>query len=415
MNLMSKSILYINGRQNPHERLAEMRAARALGLNILLMAGQVPDYAAELALETVIVDLNNFADCLAAASALQKKYAFVGIVCWSETDVPLKNFLARKLHLAGMDEQNVHYCRDKIAMKRQLKHFGAMIPAFREVTSLQDAKSAAAQIGYPVIVKPASGSGSKGIFKVSDDKALAQALEQLAGIATNTFDTVFNAFGGKIILEEFIDGPEFSVDGYVTNGQITIIGITDYQSDPVTFVENRHIFPSDHSTTIQQEIKRCAYQIVAALGINHTVFHLEGKYSAKGFKFIECAARPAGGYISTHLLQHASRQQHLQNYIHLCCGHAPSGLHLSGDFIGVRYLFAGKAGVLQSVENTLSVLNHPNIQHLYLHFAPGHNITLPPENYSAYRLGVLIGTAENYQKLADTLEWAAGQIRFSIT
>jgi len=41
-------------------------------------------------------------------------------------------------------------------------------------------------------------------------------------------------------------------------------------------------------------------------------------------------------------------------------------------------------------------------------------VTLPPEDYSAYRLGVLIATGESYQQLADTLEWAAEQIRFTI-
>ncbi|WP_148876673.1 ATP-grasp domain-containing protein [Serratia marcescens] len=411
---MNNCILYINGRQNPHERLAEMRAARALGLSIILMAKQIPAYAAELADETALVDLDDFAACLTVARSLHQKYAFSGIVCWSETDVPLKNFLARELHLAAMSEQAVRHSRDKIAMKQRLQHLGPMIPAFQQVSSLKDAQQAAKQWGYPVIVKPASGSGSKGIFKVSDEGELAQALAQLANIATDTFDTVFSAFGGQIILEEFVDGPEFSVDGYVADEQITVIGITDYQSDPVTFVENRHIFPSHHSDGIQEEIKQCARNIVRELGINHTVFHLEGKYSSKGFKFIECAARPAGGYISTHLLQYASRYQHLQNYVQLCRGLPPVDLQLSGDFIGVRYLFAEKAGTLQSVDNVARVLNHPAIQHLYLHFAPGHAVTLPPEDYSAYRLGVLIATGESYQQLADTLEWAAEQIRFTI-
>lgn len=411
---MNNYILYINGRQNPHERMAEMRAARSLGLNIVLMAKNIPAYAAVLAIETVTVDLDDFETCLGVASLLNKKYAFKGIVCWSETDVPLKNFLANELHLAGMSAQAVRHSRDKIAMKQKVKHLGSMIPRFQEVISLLSAKNAARQIGYPVIVKPASGSGSKGIFKVNNDHALEQALSQLSNIATDSFDTVFSAFGGGVILEEFIEGPEFSVDGYVSDGKITVIGITDYQSDPVTFVENRHIFPSNHSDPIQDEIKRCARQIVESLEINNTVFHLEGKYSCNGFKFIECAARPAGGYISTHLLQHASRHQHLQNYVQVCCAIQPSTLRLSGDYIGVRYLFAEKNGTLHSIDNVTKVLNHPNIQHLYLHFPPGHIVTLPPEDYSAYRLGVIIGTGEDYNQLADTLEWAAEQIRFTI-
>lgn len=411
---MNNCILYINGRQNPHERLAEMRAALSLGLDIVLIAKQIPSYAAELAIETVIVDLDNFAACLAVAAKLHQKYTFDGIVCWSETDVPLKNFLARELGFAGMSEQAVRHSRDKITMKHRLKHLGPMIPAFHEVSSMADARIAAARIGYPVIVKPASGSGSKGIFKVEDDGSLEQALSLLAEIATDKFDSVFTAFGGKIILEEFVEGPEFSVDGYAADNQIRVIGITDYQSDANTFVENRHIFPSHFSSDIQQEITRCAKTIVRELGIDNTVFHLEGKYTRDGFKFIECAARPAGGYISTHLLQHASRQQHLQNYVQICRGIPPSSLRLTQDYIGVRYLFAERPGTLSGVDNVAKVLAHPCIQHLYLHFSPGHRVALPPEDYSAYRLGVLIGTAENYQQLADTLEWAARQIRFTV-
>jgi biotin carboxylase len=411
---MSNCILYINGRQNPHERLAEMRSARSLGLDIVLIAKQIPPYAAALAIETAIVDLDNFPACLTVVTQLHQKYRFDGIVCWSETDVPLKNFLASALQLAGMSEQAVRHSRDKITMKQRLKHLGPMIPAFHEVSSLVDARVAAARIGYPVIVKPASGSGSKGIFKVENESALEQALVLLADIATDKFDSVFAAFGGKIILEEFVEGPEFSVDGYVAEGNITVIGITDYQSHTDTFVENRHIFPSRYSNAIQEEITDCAKTIVRELAIDNTVFHLEGKYTRSGFRFIECAARPAGGYISTHLLQHASRHQHLQNYIRICTGLKPSALQLMQDYVGVRYLFAEKPGTLHGVDNVAQVLAHPDIQHLYLHFSPGHTVMLPPEDYSAYRLGVLIGTAESYQQLADTLEWAAGQIRFCI-
>ncbi len=409
-----KTILYINGRQNPHERMAEMKAARQSGLDIVLLGKQLPDWAMELSVESVLLDLNDDETVKSRVMELDKRYDFCGVVCWSETDVPLRSVLTEALGLPGMEPDFVIGCRDKIAMKRKLDACQDLLPQWDKIDSLASAVASAARIGYPVILKPSSGSGSKGIFKIEHEDELEAALAALAHIANAEFDAVFSRFGGDILMEEYVDGPEFSVDGYVHDHTITFVGITDYQSDQQTFVENRHIFPSALPATYQQVILKSAERLITALNINASMFHLEGKYSRHGFRFIECAARPAGGYISTHLLQSASGEKHLSNYFRVCQGLAPEPLPAIHDTVGVRYLFAEKAGNYSGCENLDEILRHPAIQHVYMHFPPGHHVVLPPDDFNAYRLGVVIASHPDSQQLASILEWAAQTIRFNI-
>lgn len=411
---MKGTVLFIGGRQNPHERLAELRSARSLGLDIILLTRKIPFYVRELIVEGVEVDLDDYSAVESVAVALDEAYHFKGVVAWSETDVPLKNRISRTLGLPSMSEIAVLNSRNKVAMRKCLSTLKSLIPLFHEVNSLEEARVAALNIGFPVIIKPSSGSGSKGIFKVNNDTELESAVANLRTIATKEFDSVFQAFGGTWVVEEFLDGIEYSVEGYVYNNIIQIVGLTDYESDELTFVETSHIFPSNAPEAVRLEIEACAKIVVSAMGINNTTFHLECKYTKCGFKLIECAARPAGGYISTHLAEIGTGNSHLQNYIKVCCGVEPSVVKRPNNYIGIRYLYATQPGIYMGIDNIELTLSDPVVQHLYLHFKPGQAVALPPDDYSTQRVGAIIGISESYQKLNQVLTERAAEIKVKI-
>lgn len=408
------TLLYVNGRQNPHERMAELTTAISENYKIVVLGNSLPMWVSSIACEVVECDLHDTSAVIKIVKKLHLNYDFKGIICWSETDVPLRNLLSKSLGLPGMAQEDVKCCRDKVSMKQRLNQQSNLLPKWKSVSSLESAQNAALEIGFPLILKPASGSGSKGIFKINKMEHLIDACSELNKITRPEFDAVFERFGSEWIIEEYVDGPEFSVDGYVHRGNIYITGITDYKSDTENFIEHRHIFPSALPSHQQQDICKNAREIIGLLNIQASNFHLEGKYSTQGFKFIECAARPAGGYISTHLLQYATQNQHLKNYLRVCQDLSPLPNPEITEYIGVKYLFAHKSGLYRGCENFEYILNNPFIKHVYLHFQPGHKILLPPNNYNDFRLGVIIATHKNYDIVAQTLEKAASEIRFHI-
>jgi biotin carboxylase len=411
---MTGALLYINGRKNRHERLAEVLAAHRLGFDVVLLADVSPAIGLKCYRHVEVVDTQDVTACLAVVDRLKTVFKFAGVVNWSETDVLLRHTLARYLELPGMSADAALRCRDKVKMKKALASFPDVLPRFASISSRKELDVALSHIGYPSVLKPAGGSGSKGIFVLQQERDVDFAFGELSRIVQSDFDRVFTNFEGKFILEEYLDGPEVSVEGLVGDDGVEIVGITDKWTTYPFSIEVRHVFPSNKPQDLQEEIRRKTEIVVSALGIRHSVFHLEGRCTRNGFRLIECAARPAGDYITTHLLPLSMGGEHLENCLRVTAK-LPIVKRLRPLFYSTaRFLLAPRPGRFAGIGGIDRMVQSSLIEHIFVHASRGDEIQLPPTDFAGHRVGVIIARGENYRELVSSTEEVAAAASVSV-
>ncbi len=145
---------------------------------------------------------------------------------------------------------------------------------------------------YPVIVKPVTNSGSRGVLKCDNKKYLFEIINQTLEFCKD----------GSFIIEEFIEGEEISVEAIVFKNTVYIIQITDkIVTAPPYNVELGHIQPSKY-LYLKNEISKLLQKVVDSSGLNNCAIHPELKVNNDGITIIEIGPRLGGDYITSHLV-----------------------------------------------------------------------------------------------------------------
>lgn len=282
---MSKNILLVGGTNVP----AVVRAATRRGYDIV--AANFPESFDRVEPDPSFihiehVDFSKVMPTVRRLVDLHETFQYQGVVSVSEYGLLPAAMVARQLNLPGTPLGVVQNTRDKARMRRTLEAKGLGQVRFRACSSLDDAREFFSTLGGPMIIKPVMGTGSDGVSKVSDAADLAAAW-QLAGGA--------RAFGG-VICEEYIEGPEVSVECVLIDGQFIPVAITDKTTD-TRFLEIGHSQPTNLSPAMQHRIYAATHAVVRGLGITDAVTHTEMRLSPRGPVLIETHTRMGGDFI----------------------------------------------------------------------------------------------------------------------
>lgn len=280
-----------------------------LGASIL----QVPAIlkAKEMGIEVIAVDMNKNAIGFGAADicldistidiknivTAAKNHKIDGIITLA-SDMPVRSVaaVAKELGLAGISVETAWKATNKALMRQCLKEHKVPIPKFFTVKNMEQYKQAVSSINGPFIVKPADNSGSRGVIMVnkSDDiESINYALE---------YSKRFSRCG-DIVVEEYMKGPEVSVETISIDGSVYVIQITDKLTTGAPyFVETGHSQPSRLSSHIKDKIKEVAISAVNAIGIINGPSHTEIIVTDEGPKIVELGARLGGDNIASHLV-----------------------------------------------------------------------------------------------------------------
>lgn len=189
--------------------------------------------------------------------------------------------LSAALELPGTPVHVVEAIRDKHAMRKRLEgtQFGQVAATL--ASTADEVRSFAERVGYPVIMKPADGLGSRDVRRISgpediDDLPLKPA----------TF-----------LIEEFIDGREFSIESFSFDGVHRILGIneeTKIGAAPNPFVEIAHEMPAQLDRSTREELVIFVTEFLDAIGLSDGPAHTEVKLGSTGFRVIETHNRVGG-------------------------------------------------------------------------------------------------------------------------
>ncbi|MFE7778557.1 ATP-grasp domain-containing protein [Streptomyces sp. NPDC057445] len=224
------------------------------------------------------------------AAAVHARHPFTRIATFGERDQDHYAAIAEALGLSAHSPATVALVHDKEAMRARLREAGVDSVACARVAGLDELRAFVRQHGTPCVVKPVSGSGSAGVTKVTRESELAEAFERAGGGSTGPADT-------GVLVEEFLDGPQFSVEGFSELGEHQVVAITRKYSEPETFVELGHVSPAELPADRCQEIHAYVGRVLDALGVESGPTHTEIVLDGKGPRLIETHVRMGGDRI----------------------------------------------------------------------------------------------------------------------
>lgn len=244
--------------------------------------------------------LNKLADTIdaeemcAAARELHARDPIAGVLTWDEARVLQTAKLAADLGLPGGDPQAAMRTRDKHLTREALDRAG--VPQARSVLvgSLDEALAAADSIGYPVVVKPRAMAASLGAV-------LADSAEQLTAQFTFARDTTIPgawSYDQNVLIEEFLTGPEISVDSAVHAGEVLPMFVARKQVGyPPYFEEVGHVMDAADPLRTDPDFHRILQATHEALGFTDGITHSEFKLTGTGPKVVEVNGRLGGDMI----------------------------------------------------------------------------------------------------------------------
>jgi biotin carboxylase len=227
---------------------------------------------------------------VALARAAHELHPFTRIATFGETDQDRCAVIGEALGIATHSPGTVELVHDKHAMRTRLRETGVDATASAVVADVDALSAWVGEHGFPCVVKPVAGAGSAGVAVVRHESDLASAFER----ASARFDDLPDA---GVVVEQFHEGPQFSVEAFSERGEHQVVSITRKFSDPTTFVELGHVAPADFTSLQQKEVEYYVERVLDALGVEFGATHTEIVLSEAGPRVIETHVRMGGDEI----------------------------------------------------------------------------------------------------------------------
>lgn len=373
--------------------------------------------AKEMGLEVAVVDLNPqaigipYADQYYNASTMDedavlaaaKDYRPDGIMTLA-TDMPMRGVAktSDKLHLHSINYETAVKATDKYEMIKAFKKYGVPSPWYYDVDSIDDLVALEGKLSFPCIIKPTDNAGSHGVAKVYSFQELVENYDYAHSCSRH----------GKVIIEEFLEGPEVSVEVMVVNGKVNVLQITDkITTEAPHFVEMGHTQPSCLTHDTQESIRRVAVAACDAIGIDKGPAHVEMKVTKRGPMMIELGARMGGDNITTHLVPLSTGIDMVDSTIKVALGEEPNiapKLHCGS---AIRY-FEAPWGTIKAIDGIEEAMKIPGVKQITFTKNVGEEST--PIQCSNDRIGFVIAQGESRQMAIEICEEAMKCIQITI-
>jgi biotin carboxylase len=199
------------------------------------------------------------------------------------------------LRLDGNGYETAHLLKDKWAMRQHLARGDAPTVAAQLLTGEDSLRSFGRAHGFPFIVKPTDLTASVGVCRVDGDDAVEEVWTRIEALRAGGGYRFF-PFNG-FMMEEYIDGIEYSVEAFSFDGRHVVVAVTEKHSLP-SFVELGHALPARLDPAVEQDIVDCVTGFLDAVGLRRGPTHTEVKLSSAGPRVIESHNRVGGDRIS---------------------------------------------------------------------------------------------------------------------
>jgi len=350
-----------------------LAAAADLGVDVVVGSEYRQALSGFMGDRAVLVPLTDVAAAVDAILALHRRSPLDAVLAVDDQGVAIASAAAARLRLRHNPPDAVAAARDKTIMRECLRAASLRQPEYRVVLPGGDVVAAAAQIGFPCVVKPVSRSASQGVIRVNDVSEAEAAGARIRTIIANCPE--------PLLVERFVPGDEVAVEGLLTEGRLKVLAVFD-KPDPLDgpfFEETIYVTPSRHPPAILTEIETIAAAAAAALGLREGPVHVELRLGPGGaVTILELAARSIGG-LCARTLRFGAGVSLEEVIIRHALGIGLAGLTREPQASGVMMLPIRAAGVLDYVSGQQQALAVEGVVGLDISIASGRSVVPLPE------------------------------------
>ncbi len=294
--------------------------------------------------------------------------------------------VANALGLPGIKFEDAEAATNKRKMRMRLKSHNVPCPNFLPVWSLADAKKACKILSFPLVIKPTDNMGARGVMRIDNRSQISEAFKFAKAASPS----------GELIIEEYMAGPELSIDAVVYNGEITITGIADRIIEyPPYFVEIGHTMPSQLSLEIQQSACDVMKKGIRALGITIGCAKGDIKLTDDGPMIGELAARLSGGFMSAYTYPLSTGVDLMKAAIEVALGQEPGNLEPLYQHVSIERAIIAQPGIVRRINGLEEALKISGITEIFINVKSGDKIIAPRSNVE--KAGHIIAVGDNFE------------------
>jgi biotin carboxylase len=307
--------------------------------------------------------------------------------------------------------------RNKLESRQMLQAAGLPVPSFRALSVHDDPREIALTLNYPVVVKPLAMSGSRGVIRADNSCEFSLAFERIRALLEQLdVRAERDSAHGAVVVESFIPGQEYAVEGVLTDGRLQVFAVFD-KPDPLDgpfFEETIYLAPSRAPAPVQAQIVSAVAAGASAIGLRYGPLHAECRVNDRGAYLLEIAARPIGGlcskalrFVSPHgeasleevLMRHALRED-------------VSAFTRERAASGVMMIPIPRPGIYKGVQGEREARSVPDIVDLEITTKPDTRLVPLPEGKSY--LGFIFAHAPTSLAVEQALRAAHAKLQFVI-
>lgn len=378
--------------------VALVQAARRSGFDVIVFTArqgerEFAEPADDRGVSVITVDTYDTEAVVAAARELHKEVELLAVIPGWEYCVDVAAETARRLGLPHLSEATAAAARNKFESRERLKAAGLNVPRYALVRTLADAESRAEEVGFPAVFKPTDGGGSVLVRRVDSLPELRKAFEDSSAGMLD----VDHFVGRSFLLEEFLDGPEFSIEGYLDRGEPHVVAVTEKRLGTAPFfAEMGHIVEAALSGDERGALVSYIENVARAIGLSIGAFHAEARLTYRGPILIEINCRLGGDRIIrlVELAKGVSLPAAMvRSYCAIDIPEQSISLGARHGIAGVRFLSAPEGATMGEVQGLKEIRAMPGCEEVEIYLRPGD--TVQPLTDFRGRVGHVLFTAEN--------------------
>lgn len=331
---------------------------------------------------------------------INNKYNYQAIIPGLEYFVWQTAIVAKYFNLKGLNPSNARLVRNKSLMVKKALHSNLSIPETIHI-NLDDIENASQNLfKFPLIAKPINLAASNFVKYVGNYEELLLYKKDYLNINPKDCGVVATR---DILLQEFIDGDEYSIEGIINKKEILIYGITKkFVTSPPYFIETQHIFPAELYSDLKDKLYEYARSVVTSLGLSVGAFHLEVRIKDDNPVLIEIGARLPGGRICDLIKQSGAGNIYeaaIESYLGKRVSQKPKE---STKFAGIRYIIRDEKMPFMSID--FPCHREYKIDYSGELLKPG--VTIGMDNSDVARAGYVVSSNLDYSGLIQDLQSA---------
>ena len=325
--------------------------------------------------------------------AVVEKYGIDAIVT-AATDKPLVMMarIAEKYGFPFYSLETAQWSTDKFQMKERFELGGVPHAQGRLISKAEEAEG----MVFPVIVKPRDNSGSRGVKLCRSKEELEVSMSE--ALEVSKLDTV--------LVEEFIEGPEYSIEGLHHDGKSEVIQFTEKKTTEFPYnVELGHIQPANISEENQQKIREIVSKIGSVLHFENCPSHTELKINERGIFVIETSPRLGGDYITSTLTPLSTGVNLEDELLKISLGVTINPVPKAVQYSGVRFFSFEEGSVIKHIPNSEFVKTWPHVVDFSFNLKEGEKVNRITSSLNRYgHLTLKAGNRDAIEEAFDKFE-----------